>query len=328
MRMHTVYQLVLSTTMIIGVFLSGVWSPGVATAATYYVATNGNDADHGTEERPFQTIDKGLSVLGHGDTLYLREGIYYSIVVNIYHSISSGTSWANPVTIAGYPGEAVTLLGGIGIYVPDDTLQYVIFDNFTIDGAGIFVGGAGAQYIRFQNSEVKNSPRSGIGGGAGASHIEFVNLRVHDNGGDRLSHGFYVAMQYTLIDGCDIYNNGGYGIQIYDSSCTTNDCADNTTIRNSQIHDNRGDGGVTLSYGSNIVFEHNFVYNHLNGVEVSYGNPNNTRIIGNTVYNNWGGINISPSSRDAIVQDNHLSGNAGAITDYGAGTILRDNRIE
>jgi parallel beta-helix repeat protein len=221
------------------------------------------------------------------------------------------------------------LRGGINLYVPDDTLQYVIFDNLTVDGTGIFVGGAGVRHIKFQNSEIKNSPGNGISGWGGPTHIEFFNLKVYNNGSSKWDHGFYVAMQYTLIDTCDIYNNSGYGIQVYDGGCTTNDCADNTTIRNSQIHDNHGDGGVTLNHGSNIVFEHNFVYNNdVNGVEVSYGDPDNTRIIGNTIYNNqWGGININ-SGRNATVQDNHLSGNRGAIADHGAGTTLRANSIE
>ncbi len=54
------------------------FSPGWA--ATYYIAKNGSDANPGTLEKPFATINKGCSVLTAGDTLYIRGGIYQMTV--------------------------------------------------------------------------------------------------------------------------------------------------------------------------------------------------------------------------------------------------------
>jgi len=97
----------------------------------------------------------------------------------------------------------------------------------------------------------------------------------------------------TIRD-CDVYDNGGYGIQVYNTEDPG--CSTNTQIYNNTIHDNRGDGGVTLNYGNNILFSNNFVYNNFIGVGVSYGNPTNTQIDSNTIYNNVGGIHISTSA--------------------------------
>jgi hypothetical protein len=326
--MHTVYQLALSVTIITGLLLSGVLSPRAVMAATYYVATTGNDANAGTQASPFRTIKKGLSVLRPADTLYLRGGRYNEGILNTTKQlIPSGTSWATPVTIAGYPGEVVTLRGGISLHTYGGSLRYLVFDNLIMDGKGVYVRGPWAQHIRLQNSEVKNVPTQGIQG-YDASYIEFINLKVHNNGSTRLHHGFYIAIKYALIDGCDIYNNSGNGIAVYDGKCTTYDCADNTIIRNSSIHDNRGDGGVTLNHGSNMLFSNNLVYDNRYGVVVSYGKPTNTQIDSNTIYNGLYGIRINAGSTRAIVQDNVLYQNVVAINDRGAGTILRNNTVD
>jgi hypothetical protein len=165
-------------------------------------------------------------MLRAGDTLLLRGGVYYEGINSQKQTITSGTSWSDPVTIAGHSGEVVTLKGSLNLNAYRGSLRYLVFDNLTIDGKGVFVGGPGAQHIRLQNSEIKNAPSIGIQG-FDAAYIEFINLKVHNS---RSSHGFYIALQHALIDGCDIYNNSGYGIQVYDGNCSTHDCADNTTI--------------------------------------------------------------------------------------------------
>src|SRR5687768_15280622 len=76
-------------------------------AATYYVATTGNDSYPGSQLQPFRTIKKGLSTLTTGDTLYIRAGTYSESISSNVQTIPTGTSWANAPLIAGYPGETV-----------------------------------------------------------------------------------------------------------------------------------------------------------------------------------------------------------------------------
>ena len=92
--------------------------PGVASAATYYVATSptGNDGNAGTQAAPFGTIEFALNKLMVGDTLFIRGGTYAERLENEKGiNWPSGISWTNPVTIAAFPGEIVILEGYIGI---------------------------------------------------------------------------------------------------------------------------------------------------------------------------------------------------------------------
>ena len=69
-------------------------------AATYYVATTGNDANPGTITQPFASMQKGVNVAVAGDTVYLRGGTYafngpgYNSSCGVYIS-KSGASAAN-----------------------------------------------------------------------------------------------------------------------------------------------------------------------------------------------------------------------------------------
>jgi parallel beta-helix repeat protein len=330
--MHTVYQVALSATLIIELLLGGLLFPRAATADTYYVATNGDDANPGTQEKPFRTVQKGLSALQSSDTLFLREGTYAESISNYNQTLPAGTSWDSAVTIAAFEGETVTLQpsgGGDVLTLAASYIQYMIFDRLVIDASGTQNGVAvvgGAHHIRIQNGEIKNAPAHGVftADASSTSHIELVNLKVHDNGSSRFDHGLYIGTPDSLIDGCDIYNNSGYGIHVYNG--TEGKSTSNTIIRNNHVHDNR-DGGITISHGDNIQVYDNFVYNNKGGgIEVSYGNPTNTRLSRNTIYDNGGaGIIISAGAAKTIIEDNTLTGNVVAIANYSSETILTSN---
>jgi hypothetical protein len=51
--------------LLLGSLIMAPWSTG----ATYYVAPNGADANLGTIDQPFRTVQAGLQVLGAGNTL-------------------------------------------------------------------------------------------------------------------------------------------------------------------------------------------------------------------------------------------------------------------
>jgi hypothetical protein len=222
MGMQTVRPLALSSIMLTVLLTGGIWSPPAATAATYYVASTGNDANPGTQVQPFRTIAKGLTVLRAGDTLYLRGGTYKEGIDSLNKVIPGGTSWSNPITIGAYPGETVTLNGPVNINgYGSRVYQYIIVDGLILDGmgvnqVGVFIGGSNAHHIRVQNSEIKNHSSQGVLA-YDTTNLEYIRLKMHDNGTDRLQHGFYMAIKNALIDGCEVYNNSGYGIQTYNT---------------------------------------------------------------------------------------------------------------
>ena len=75
-------------------------------AVDYYVAPGGNDANPGTSERPFRTIQKAADIIQAGDTCYVRGGVYREIV-----TVKRGGAEGKPVRFVAYPGEVVTLNG-------------------------------------------------------------------------------------------------------------------------------------------------------------------------------------------------------------------------
>ncbi|MCR6109948.1 right-handed parallel beta-helix repeat-containing protein [Bacillus sp. A301a_S52] len=73
---------------------------------TFYVATNGNNNNSGSQSSPFATLDQAISVSKPGDVIVMRDGTYSHdtrITAN-----NSGTS-SKPITIVNYPDETPIL---------------------------------------------------------------------------------------------------------------------------------------------------------------------------------------------------------------------------
>lgn len=98
----------------------------------------GNDAGPGTKEAPWKTIQASLLKLKAGDTLVLREGIYFE---NVYCSIVGTPD--KPITIRGYPGETAVLDGGLAEFQNDPANAWV-----PGDAPGEFVSSKNYRNIR------------------------------------------------------------------------------------------------------------------------------------------------------------------------------------
>ncbi|WP_111641112.1 right-handed parallel beta-helix repeat-containing protein [Marinimicrobium alkaliphilum] len=73
----------------------------------YYVATDGNNSDAGSEAAPFATLNHALSQVAPGDVIVMRGGVYnHSSTINI-NNVSGSPE--NPITIFAYPGETPIL---------------------------------------------------------------------------------------------------------------------------------------------------------------------------------------------------------------------------
>lgn len=347
MVMQTVRQLTLAGTIIAALSLS-VLHPDAAIAATYYAATNGNDASSGTQAQPFRTIKKGLSVLAAGDTLYIRGGTYDEVINSNVQTIPTGTTWSNAPIIASYPGETAILRPSSGsavINLPASYIQYLILDRLTIDAFnttdGISLGdrAAPSHHIRFQNGEVKNARAMNVTGSG--SFIEVVRSKIHDAGhGDCVNtsnlgcYGFYWGGTNSLFDGNEVYNNGGYGFHIYHSG--GNDVINNI-VRNNVVYGNGFSdarlpnvtlNGILIASGGNNIAYNNIVYGNANGMRVSYtlGGSNN-QLYNNTIYGNTGSaLEVSSSALNTVVRNNICYGNGSEITNWGdPGAIFSNN---
>jgi hypothetical protein len=89
----------------------------VGDAQCYYVATTGDDANDGSFELPFATIQAAALIAQAGDYVYIRGGTYFDNDTNDADCNkpvtgvclpNSGTA-GSPITFTGYPGETVVL---------------------------------------------------------------------------------------------------------------------------------------------------------------------------------------------------------------------------
>ncbi len=87
-------------------------SSSILSGGVYYVAPWGDDDNPGTIDKPWRTIGKAADTLEAGDTVYIREGVYYERVIPRY----SGTQ-GSYITYAAFPGENATISGKELVYL-------------------------------------------------------------------------------------------------------------------------------------------------------------------------------------------------------------------
>lgn len=76
--------------------------------AFFVDAHSGDDANDGSEARPWRTIQHAVDSLPPGATLYLRGGVFYEHV-----TVAKSGEPGKPITIRSYPGELAILDGGV-----------------------------------------------------------------------------------------------------------------------------------------------------------------------------------------------------------------------
>jgi parallel beta-helix repeat protein len=329
-RIQTMRRFVgMATVVLTAVIMSHV----SAMASTYYAATTGSDSNTGTLDSPFRTISKGISRLSAGDTVYIRAGSYGE-TINI--PIPSGTSFTNAVTISSYPGETV-ILRGFGFNSGE---SYIIVNGLTLDaqkasGQPLYIS-RGSHHLRFTNCDIKNGTFGGVvtatpQGGPVPGFLEFINCKVHDNGtAPRTDHGFYLQSSNNLIDGCEVYNNAAYGIQLQPSGST----ASGNVVRNNRVHHNSrvGEGGgIVIGTGTqNVLSYNNIVYSNGGYAAIQVNGNSGAKIYNNTVYGNSAeyGIQYFNNSNLAI-RNNIVYASGPSFGDFAGntGVILSNNMI-
>jgi hypothetical protein len=78
----------------------------MVTAADFHVAPSGSDANPGTKDKPFATIQAGVNQLHPGDTLLIHAGTYRETII----FPRSGTA-TKPITVKPHPGEKPIVSG-------------------------------------------------------------------------------------------------------------------------------------------------------------------------------------------------------------------------
>jgi len=89
--------------------LALVGCANTGSATDYYVAqqdAQASDADPGSPERPFRTLDKACEVATAGDTVYVRQGVYREALIPKHFG-----EQGKPIVFQAYGTDAVTIKG-------------------------------------------------------------------------------------------------------------------------------------------------------------------------------------------------------------------------
>lgn len=318
-----------------------IYVPPEAFARIHYVAPNGNDANPGTIDRPWRTIQKAADTLNAGEMVYIRGGTYRERVVP-KHSGSAG----NFIVYAAYPSETVTIDGN-GVEVP----QY----------SGLF-DLSGRSFIKISGLRVVNSAQAGIFADT-ASHIVIEQNYTHNTVSSGIgvwnSHDVIVAgnevvlacndgaQEDITIAGTDTFEvrdnhihdggpgtNGGEGIDVKDGSA-------NGKIYRNHVHHLPRPGIYVDAWDKhtyNIDVYQNIVHDVQNdGFALASergGLLENVRVYANLSYHNrYVGIAITRNGDSAFhpmrgisIVNNTVRGNG--LDDWGGGITVDSNEAE
>ena len=249
-------------------------------ATNYYVnASTGNDANNGSENKPWKTIQKAANTLLSGDTVYIMAGMYLpSQQVKPLHS---GTN-NNYINYLAYPGdEHLVIIDGTNIpptnwfgIISISSKEYIKIAGLKVINssfAGIFI--EDSSHILIENNHTYQTYSSGIS--AWNSHTIIINNNkirracwptdgIQECISISGSNHVIVKNNYVYDGGSIGFGGGGEGIDIKDG------CS-NTIVANNHIHDVASVGIYIDAYEnnqSNIHAYNNTIYN-ISGVGIS-----------------------------------------------------------
>ncbi len=231
-----------------------------ALAATYYVATNGNDAATGDASHPWLTLGRATrqytgTYLSAGDTLVIRGGLYTgngNMIDCGKGNGRSGTSNA-PITVKAYPGESVTIsqtLRGFPTVLLYDKAWWT-FDSLTFSNCFQFMALVNVTNFVVTNCVFTTMPEnsvaaySGVGIQGASQFNKFQNCTFAEWGsvtgpGGTNAYGYVLfgcplkigneedpRTCYNLVEDCTFYSGGHDLIEI---------TVPHNVIRNNDFH--------------------------------------------------------------------------------------------
>jgi len=242
----------------------------------YYVSsTNGSNSNDGlSESSPFLTINKGISEVSEGGTVYVMNGTYRNVGYGTVDP-SSNTNMNNPhvatINKSGSEGAYITIknldghepkieFDGRGGIIISDYMNYIIIEGFEVEGPA-----ASITYDQaIADREYKVLAASDENDNITYNHTYFSGKGIW---------GGYKAHNNIIIKNNKVYNCTGSGIRFNDS--------DHITIENNEVYNCTW---WTSSASSAIVYAETIAEDGDNTTDVKM------IMRGNLVYNNWNRI--------------------------------------
>ncbi len=278
------------------------------TAATFYVAPppTGDDANPGTIDDPWATLQHAADTISPGDTVLVRAGSY-----NGAQFTTAGTA-AQPITLMAFPGEDAEIVSD-NAFTPDglnlEGASHMIVDGFRVDGrtrAGIRA--VLCEHVTIRNNRCDANGRWGIFTGF------CDDLLIEDNqtSNSLIEHGIYTSNSgdRPVIRRNLIWGNNSNGIHMNgDISQGGDGIISDAVVEENVIFDNGtgGGSGINMDGVQDSMVRNNLIYDsHASGISlyrIDGGEPST----GNEVFNNT--VLVAEDGRWALNIQNASSGN-------------------
>lgn len=321
---------------------------GEVFAATYYVATTGNNNNPGTAAQPWATLQKAVDAVVPGDVIIVRAGTYAGCRIG-----KSGTA-SLPITLKADAG-ARPLINSLAstnrhqslieIENFDSRVSYWIIDGFEISGAprhGTDL--RNTDYVTVQNCYSHNNGSTSVrGDGIFLGFSDHPTLQFNELSFNS-EHGLYHSnsADYPTIRGNRLHHNANAGIHINgDLSQGGDGIISFGLIEKNVIWENGvgGGSGINCDGLSDSIIRNNLLYaNHASGIslyaiDAAAGSSRN-QVLHNTVIQASNGrwcLNIPPADGVAsptgnIVKNNIFihPGTRGSVTTYSTAALQSD----
>ena len=290
----------LLTIFVIMVSVSSVNAAPLPTASQVYVSTNGSDANSGTVDSPYLTIQKGVDSISENGTVYIANGVYNgtgntNITINKNMNITGQS-------------QAGTIINGTGTNQIFNILTGVVnILNLTLTNGSEYQGGAiyNSGDLTVSNCNFTGNTANIFGGAI----CNFGNLNV-TNSTFLGNQGAYGPIRNqdgnAVFSGCIfIGNNAAYNGGVINSDHATTSIFECTFIGN-----NATNGGAIVNWNSKTdivgcIFINNTATN--GGALYTYGDTyapgdliahfnsfiGNTATLGNVIYNSGASVNAT-----------------------------------
>ena len=207
-----------------------------STGAKRYVALGGSDANPGTQDRPWGTLQRALELAKPGEQILVRGGTYSGAAVgrdlggavgNAILASPQGTPGA-PITFEPYPGEKVTIVGFVSL----PRAAWFRMTGFIVDGATAPAGAEGVSlgntstgephHVELSYNEIRNFQPQGRHA-HGILHFSgtdtaLIGNRIHHIGRTTFyDHGIYLKAGRRVVVANNVITDitGGYGLHIW-----------------------------------------------------------------------------------------------------------------
>jgi parallel beta-helix repeat protein len=272
-----------------GLLIAGVLA-GSGYAATFYVATNGNDGGSGTSVLPWATLQHAVENVGPGDVIVVRAGSYLGARIEnsgLSTAVKTLKTETGAHVILTAPGPRNRHNSILEVENFSATVSYWVIDGFEIENSPKYgVDVRVTESITVQNCTVHNSALTGIFT-AFSNHPLIQNNLSYSNG----EHGIYQSntSDYPTIRGNQVHHNHSAGIHMNgDISQGGVGIISFAVVEKNVIWENGlgGGSGINCDGVDNSIFRNNLLYsNHASGIslyaiDAAHGSSNNM------VYNN------------------------------------------